>query len=98
MRRCCKWWADRVDERAVEIKNNEDLADSKPDDDDRQGLAVEVQAGADDAAVKKAEASLTADCPELAARVVQAQDRQRVREHQQKNLERRERVKKIKER
>ena len=93
-----QWWADRVDERAVEIKNNEDLVDSKPDDDDRQGLAVEVQAGADDAAVKKAEASLTADCPELAARVVQAQDRQRVREHQKKNLERRERVKKIKER
>ena len=92
-----KWWADRVDERAVEIKNNEDLVDSKPDDDD-QDHAVEVQAGADDAAVKKAEASLTADCPELAARVVQAQDRQRVREHQQRNLERRKRVAKIKER
>ena len=40
---------------------------------------------------------MTADCPELAARVIQAQDRQRVREHQKKNLERRERVKKIKE-
>ena len=41
---------------------------------------------------------MTADCPELASRVVQAQDRQRVREHQQKNLERRKRVAKIKER
>ena len=95
-----KWWADRVAERADEIRND----DREGDDDDRQGLAVEVQArqaaaddaavrkaAADDAAVKKAEASLTADCPELAARVVQAQDRKREKE-------RRARVAKIRER
>ena len=93
-----KWWADRVDERAVEIRNEDRAADNQtdeePDDDGRLGLAVEVQArqaGADDAAVKQAEAALTADCPELAARVVQAQDRQRIREHKQKRPGRSER-------
>ena len=94
-----KWWADRVDERAVEIRNEDRAADNQtdeePDDDGRLGLAVEVQArqaGADDAAVKQAEAALTADCPELAARVVQAQDRQRIREHKQKRPGRSERA------